>query len=88
MHSFRSEDSCLIKDRGREYMIDAGQIPEGMYDPCALKGETVLIDGQVFEVLGVDTFAIARSPENPYGFGFGLLTRGHMKTRTAYVQIR
>lgn len=73
-HSFTSEDSVFIKDRGWVYNFGPEQIPEGMWDPCALEG-IVEIDGHEHRVLGVETFAIARSPERPYRFNFGLLVR-------------
>jgi hypothetical protein len=69
---FTSEDSFEITGRGRVYTMGAEQIPEGMWDPCAIEGD-VLIDGVEHRVLGVETFAICRSPDWPYRKSFGLL---------------
>lgn len=74
MHSFTSESSFQITGRGISYAISADQIPEGMWDPCVLTGTTVLIDGTEHLVKGVGTFAILRSPTNPYSYAFNLLT--------------
>lgn len=72
-HSFRSEATVVIKDRGRAYAFGPEQIPAGMWDPCDLLGTTVTINDKKRKVTGVGTFAIARSPDNPYRLSFDLL---------------
>lgn len=75
MRRFTSIDTFEIKNRGKCWVIPREQMPDDLYDPCQMKGEKVMIDDGLYEVLGVETFAIGRSPENPYRLGFSLLAR-------------
>jgi hypothetical protein len=52
-------------------------LPDGdpLYDPGALQGQHVLLDGTEYEVLGVDTCRIPRGPGRPYRHAFSLLVR-------------
>jgi hypothetical protein len=73
MIKLHAVDSYEIRKRGLVFCFEADQIPQGMWDPCALKGKTVAIDGETHRVVGVETFSICRSPDHPYVKSFGLL---------------
>lgn len=72
MREFASSDKFFITGRGMSYAIDKSQLPEDLYDPCLLRGETVSVDGIVGVVSAVETFCIPRSPSSPYRHGFGI----------------
>lgn len=75
MYLLTSKDSFEIKGRGLAFAFEAEQIPEGIWDPNHLRGETVEINGLPFLVAGVETYAITRSPQNPYILPFAILVR-------------
>lgn len=58
------------------HFISAGQLPDGIWDPFDLAGETVLLDGIKQRVLGVEAFCVHRTPEHPYRLAFGIVVRG------------
>lgn len=73
MRAFTAKDSFYIKDRGKVFFFNKEQLPNDLYDPSFLRGEIVEIDSVQYKVVGVETFAIARSKEHPYSLDFGLL---------------
>lgn len=73
MRIFYSTDHVRVKGRGMVFTFEKDQCPEDLWDLNDLRGERVRIDGVPFEVRGVETFAIHRSPDHPYRLGFGLL---------------
>lgn len=75
MREFTSEGTFDIKGRGQAFAISAEQMPDDLWDPNYMYGEQVSIDGHTYTVKGVETFAIARSPEHPYRLGFSLLVK-------------
>lgn len=66
------EDTFDITGRCATFTSSKFVLPEGMYDPDQLRGETILLCGVEVRVIGVETFAIPRSPSSPYRHSFGL----------------
>lgn len=64
---FESTGRYFITGRGDVFTVSGGY-PE----PGVLKGKTVKIDGERYQVRGVETFGIRPYPEN---MNFGLLVR-------------
>lgn len=74
MRKFTSDGNSYTLT-GRDWRVigfTAEQMPEDLYDPCQLKGETVEIDDKPHEVCAVESFCIPRSPDHPYRLSFGL----------------
>jgi len=67
------EDSFVINDRGVCYSSGRWRLPEGMWEPWDLTGQTVLLCGKEVVVTGVDAFCINRSPDNPYRLSFAIM---------------
>lgn len=67
------DDVFEIKGRGMAYCSNKWRLPEGMWEPNDLAGETVMLAGVKVKILGVDAFCIARSPSSPYRLPFALL---------------
>lgn len=77
MRKFTSGDSFKLIAAGgnKVYTFPKEQLPEDLWDPGQMKGETVEIDGKQYQVLGVETYQIFRSPQSPYRLSFGLLVK-------------
>lgn len=71
IRSFVATDWYEVKGRGTFAAIS--QLAEDEYDPNNFMHQEVLIDGKRYKVKGVESFAIPRSRNKPYKFGFGLL---------------
>lgn len=74
MLKLHATDWFTIRYRGSVAVI--AELPQdlGLYDPTIeLFKQKVLIDGKKYRVNGVETYAIARSKQNPYKLQFGLL---------------
>jgi len=67
------EDMFTVSNRGVAYSSVKWKLPEGMWEPWDLRGETVLLCGVEVKILAVDAFAIMRSPDHPYRHSFALL---------------
>ena len=67
------EDSFEIKGRGACFSSGKWKLPEGMWEPWDLRGETVKLAGVEVKITGVDAFCIARSPSSPYRLSFALM---------------
>lgn len=73
MYSFHAQYWHEISGLGKVAEIGPDHLPHGMYDPRQLRGHDVEIDGVVYRVKAVETFAIPRSPSHPYRDWFGLV---------------
>ena len=76
MIELHAEDWFTITGRGRVAAI--AKLPEGcsVYDPRAFKGWRVKIDGEQYDVIGVETtHGFPPTPDHPYRGTFGLLVR-------------
>jgi hypothetical protein len=74
MYKFTAHEWFTFRGRGGLAQINEF-LPEGMWNPNDLVGETVLIDDKEYEVTGVEKFAIAYSKSNPYKLRFCLLVK-------------
>ena len=72
MRDFVCSEWTIVKGK-RVALFPQEQMPEDLWNPDDLKGETVLIDGEEHMVMGVETFAVQRSPSHPYRHSFGLM---------------
>ena len=76
MRSFTAKDWFTITGRGKVAVIAA--LPEGdhVYDPRTFKGWRVTIDGEQYDVTGVETtLGYVPTPAHPYKGASGLLVR-------------
>lgn len=87
MTEFHALDWFEVKGRGSVAVIE--KLPEGEYDPDLYKGKQVIIDGDEYTILGVETFAIPRSESMPYRHSFGLLVKAkNMQDKVYSKQVR
>lgn len=77
--TMKSVDWFYITDRGWAVSIAETCEDLGIYDPDIFSGTEVWIDDSPYQVTGVETFCIARSPEHPYRGNFALLVEGERK---------
>lgn len=69
--SFTAIEWYRIKGRGKVATI--ANLPKDEYDPDNFRGQKVCIDGRLYRVHGVESFAVVRSKSTPYRGKFGLL---------------
>jgi hypothetical protein len=67
------EDAFVVNGRGVCFSSGRWKLPDGMWEPGDLTGETVILAGAEVKVRGVEAFCIARSPSSPYRLPFALL---------------
>ncbi len=73
MHKFTSSSWYDAPSQGVKIAAVTGdQIPDGMWDPGALVGADVEIDGVGYRVYAVEKFLHYISPESPYTKDFGI----------------
>jgi hypothetical protein len=74
MREFESADTFMVGDR-KAYTIVGNWTGTGEeWHPRILNGQTVKIDGNEFEVRGVEVFAVYCDPDQPYHSSFAILT--------------
>lgn len=76
--NFRARDWFRITGRGWAASFDAADlVANDLYDPSQVAlGQQITIDGDPYEVRGVETHPIPRGAGQPYRLGFSFLVRG------------
>ena len=76
MRSFTAQDWFTITGRGKVAVIAALHEGDDVYDPRAFKGWRVSIDGEHYDVTGVETsLGYVPTAARPYRGSFGLLVK-------------
>lgn len=82
VEEFPVRDWFTVTGRGLAATID---MPEGEWDPRALSGRRVMLDGKVYSVRGVEMHMIPVSPERPYKGPIGLLVKEEVDQTTGVI---
>ncbi len=73
MYAMTVETWTDVIGRGKVAVIAKGGLPEGIWDPVQLRGETVLLDNVQYKIHGIERWLIMCTPQNPYYLSFGLI---------------